>query len=163
MAFLYQIDLESQQLIVDALGERTYTSKKDVLCHDASQLTSKDGLLVATHDMLDDILAHKQLEVISILPNISFVKKLCKTSQSEDFSIEPVTVLVIRLRLSWILSASFRLNMFLLARLNTLPHFLQEPFGRDLNVMPILSESPHIGTTPFSLSGRHRRNSIGKP
>ena len=50
MASLYQIDLQAQQLIVDALGSRTQVKKSVALCHDASQLTSKDGLLVATHD-----------------------------------------------------------------------------------------------------------------
>ena len=92
MASLYQIDLKTQQLIVDALGSRTHVEKKVVLCHDASQLALKDGLLVATHDRLDEFLTHKQLEVISILPNISLIKRLCKTSLSENFSIELVFI-----------------------------------------------------------------------
>lgn len=92
MASLYQIDLKTQQLIVDALGKRTHVAKKALFSHDASRVTSRDGLLVATHDRLDEFLAHKQLEVISILPNVSLVKKLRKTSLSENLSIELVFI-----------------------------------------------------------------------
>ena len=52
----------------------------------------KDGLLVATHDRLDEFLAHKQLEIISVLPNVPLIKRLCKNSVCENFSIELVFI-----------------------------------------------------------------------
>ena len=92
MSSIYQIDLKAQQLVLDALGGRVRTKKSVVLCQDASQLTSTDGLLVATHDRLEEFLAHKQFEIFSVLPNVSLIKKLCKTSSAEELSIELVFI-----------------------------------------------------------------------
>ena len=92
MSSIYQIDLKAQQLVLDALGGRVQTKKSVVLCQDASQLTSTDGLLVATHDRLEEFLAHKQFEIFSVLPNVSLIKKLCKTSSIEELSIELVFI-----------------------------------------------------------------------
>ena len=89
MAHFYDVDINAQRLVVEALGQRNFQAGRHVLCHNASDIVSNNGLLVTTHDRLDELLAHKQVDVTSVFPSMSYIKRTCKDIK-EDFRLEIV-------------------------------------------------------------------------
>ena len=89
MAHFYEVDINAQRLVVEALGQRNFQAGRNVLCHSASDIYSNNGLLVTTHDRLNELLTHKQVAVTSVFPNVSHIRKVCKDMR-EEFKLEIV-------------------------------------------------------------------------
>ena len=89
MAHFYEVDINAQRLVVEALGQRNFQSGRHVLCHSASDIYSNNGLLVTTHDRLYELLTHRQVDVTSVFPNVSYIRRVCKDIK-EDFKLEIV-------------------------------------------------------------------------
>ena len=89
MAHLYEVDTNAQRLVVEALGQRNFQTGRHVLCHAASDIYSNNGLLVTTHDRLYELLSHRQVDVTSVFPNVSYIRRMCKDIK-EDFRFEIV-------------------------------------------------------------------------
>ena len=85
MAHFYDVDINAQRLVVEALGQRNLQAGRHVLCHSASDICSNNGLLVT----LDELLTHKQVDVTSVFPSMSYIKRTCKDIK-EDFRLEIV-------------------------------------------------------------------------
>ena len=89
MAHFYEVDINAQRLVVEALGQRDFQAGRNVLCHSASEVSSNNGLLVTTHDRLNELLTHKQCAVTSVFPNVSHIRKMCRDLR-EEFKLEIV-------------------------------------------------------------------------
>ena len=89
MAHFYEVDINAQRLVVEALGQRNFQAGRHVLCHSASDIHSNNGLLVTTHDRLYELLTHRQVDVTSVFPNVSYIRRLCRDIK-EDFKLEIV-------------------------------------------------------------------------
>ena len=89
MAHFYEVDINAQRLVVEALGQRNFQAGRNVLCRIASDIFSNNGLLVTTHDRLNELLTHKQVAVTSVFPNVSHIRKVCKDMR-EEFKLEIV-------------------------------------------------------------------------
>ena len=89
MAHFYEVDINAQRLVVEALGQRNFQAGRNVLCHSASDIYTNNGLLVTTHDRLNELLTHKQVDVTSVFPNVSYIRKVCKDIK-EEFKLEIV-------------------------------------------------------------------------
>ena len=74
---------------MEALGQRNFQAGRHVLCHSASDIHSNNGLLVTTHDRLYELLTHRQVDVTSVFPSVSYIRRLCKDIK-EDFRLEIV-------------------------------------------------------------------------
>ena len=88
MAHFYEVDINVQRLVVEALGQRNFQTGRNVLCHSASDIYSNNGLLVTTHDRLE-LLTRKQVDVTSVFPNVAYIRRACKDIK-EDFKLEIV-------------------------------------------------------------------------
>lgn len=88
------VNVEAQQIVIDALNNQCQNFRKNVLCHTPSALKvqegAKDGLLLSTHDRLGELFASSTESTVAVFPNMSFVRRLCKQFQHEKFSIELV-------------------------------------------------------------------------
>ena len=89
MAHFYEVDINAQRMVVEALGQRNFQAGRHVLCHSASDIHSNNGLLVTTHDRLYELLTHRQVDVTSVFPSVSHIRRLCKDIK-EDFRLEIV-------------------------------------------------------------------------
>ena len=89
MAHFQEVDINAQRLVVEALGQRNFQAGRHVLCHSASDICSKNGILVTTHDRLEELLTHRQVEVTSVFPNVSHIRRFCREFK-EDFRLEIV-------------------------------------------------------------------------
>ena len=87
---------------MEALGQRNFQAGRNVLCHSANDIYSKNGLLVTTHDRLNELLTHKQVAVTWVFPNVSHIRKVCKDMR-EEFKLEIVLPLLCKSckRSSW--------------------------------------------------------------
>ena len=87
--------MKAQQIVVDALGNDPVNWRKNVLCHNPSELRADDEkkeakIFLSTHDRLAELFTSRTGSTIAAFPNISFVKRLCKQFQHQKFSVELV-------------------------------------------------------------------------
>ena len=69
------------------LDRGNFQAGRHVLCHSASDIHSNNGLLVTTHDRLYELLTHRQVDVTSVFPSVSHIRRLCKDIK-EEFRLE---------------------------------------------------------------------------
>ncbi len=59
-------------------------------CHTPSKLSAEPGIYLSTQDRLHELFASELDATIAVFPNANFVKRLCKQSPDEKFSVELV-------------------------------------------------------------------------
>ena len=84
------IDVKAQQIIVDALGKDHRNFRKTVLCHTPSELRAEAGIFLSTQDRLGELFTSGMESTIAVFPNMSVIRRLCKQSLYEKFSVELV-------------------------------------------------------------------------
>ena len=86
------IDVKAQQIVIDALGQDHQNFRKTVLSHTPSELRARAeaGILLNTHDRLGELFTCEMESTIAVFPNMSVVRRLCKQSMYEKFSVELV-------------------------------------------------------------------------
>ena len=61
-----------------------------MLCHTPSELRAEAGIFLSTQDRLGELFTSGMESTIAVFPNMSVVKRLCKQSLYEKFSVELV-------------------------------------------------------------------------
>ena len=84
------IDINAQQIVVDALAKNPKNNQKTILCHTPSKLSAEPGMYLSTQDRLQELFTSGHDSVVAIFPNSSLVRRLCKNCQQDTFSIELV-------------------------------------------------------------------------
>ena len=84
------IDINAQQIVVDALAKNPKNNQKTILCHTPSKLSAEPGMYLSTQDRLQELFTSGHNSVVAIFPNASLVRRLCKNCQQDTFSIELV-------------------------------------------------------------------------
>ena len=84
------IDINAQQIVVDALAKNPKNNQKTILCHTPSKLSAEPGMYLSTQDRLQELFTSGHDSVVAIFPNASLVRRLCKNCQQDTFSIELV-------------------------------------------------------------------------
>ena len=84
------IDINAQQIVVDALAKNPKNNQKTILCHTPSKLSAEPGMYLSTQDRLQELFTSEHDSVVAIFPNASLVRRLCKNCQQDTFSIELV-------------------------------------------------------------------------
>ena len=64
--------------------------RKTVLCHTPSEAGTDAGIFISSQDRLAELFTSELGSTIAVFPNTSFVKRLCKQSLHEKFSVELV-------------------------------------------------------------------------
>ena len=82
--------MKAQQIVVGALGKDHRNFRKTVLCHTPSELRAEAGIFLSTQDRLGELFTSGMESTIAFFPNMSVVKRLCKQSLYEKFSVELV-------------------------------------------------------------------------
>ena len=84
------IDINAQQIVVDALAKNPKNIQKTILCHTPSKLSAEPGMYLSTQDRLQELFTSGHDSVVAIFPNASLVRRLCKNCQQDTFSIDLV-------------------------------------------------------------------------
>ena len=84
------IDINAQQIVVDALAKNPKHNQKTILCHTPSKLSAEPGMYLSTQDRLQELFTNEHDSVVAIFPNASLVRRLCKNCQQDTFSIDLV-------------------------------------------------------------------------
>ena len=84
------IDINAQQIVVDALAKNPKNNQKTILCHTPSKLSAEPGMYLSTQDRLQELFTSGHNSVVAIFPNASLVRRLCKNCQQDTFSIDLV-------------------------------------------------------------------------
>ena len=84
------IDINAQQIVVDALAKNPKNNQKTILCHTPSKLSAEPGMYLSTQDRLQELFTSGHDSVVAIFPNASLVRRLCKNCQQDTFSIDLV-------------------------------------------------------------------------
>ena len=84
------IDINAQQIVVDALAKNPKNNQKTILCHTPSKLSAEPGMYLSTQDRLQELFTNGHDSVVAIFPNASLVRRLCKNCQQDTFSIDLV-------------------------------------------------------------------------
>ena len=82
--------MKAQQAVIDALCMDCKNLRKTVLCHTPSEIRADAGIFLSTQDRLVELFTSEIGSTIAVFPNMSFVKRLCKQSLHEKFSVELV-------------------------------------------------------------------------
>ena len=85
---MMSIDVKAQQVVIDALSMDCRNFRKTVLCNTPSGVRSDAGIFISSQDRLAELFTGEGGSTISIFPNMSFVRRLCKQSSYEKFSVE---------------------------------------------------------------------------
>ena len=84
------INVKTQQTVIDALSMDCRNRRKTVLCHTPSGVRTNAELFISSQDRLAELFAGEVGSTIAVFPNISFVRRLCKQSLYQKFSVELV-------------------------------------------------------------------------
>ena len=84
------INAKAQQTVIDALCMDHKNLRKTVLCHTPSELRAETGIFLSTQDRLVELFTSEMESTIAVFPNMSVVRRLCKQSLYEKFSVELV-------------------------------------------------------------------------
>ena len=84
------INVKAQQAVIDALCMDCKNLRKTVLCHTPSEIRADAGIFLSTQDRLVELFTSEIGSLIAVFPNMSFVRRLCKQSLYEKFSVELV-------------------------------------------------------------------------
>ena len=84
------INVKTQQTVIDALGMDCRNRRKTVLCNTPSGVRTNAELFLSSQDRLAELFAGEVGSTIAVFPNISFVRRLCKQSLCQKFSVELV-------------------------------------------------------------------------
>ena len=84
------INVKTQQTVIDALSMDCKNHRKTVLCHTPSGVRTDAELFISSQDRLAELFTCEVGSTIAVFPNISFVKRLCKQSLYQKFSVEIV-------------------------------------------------------------------------
>ena len=84
------INVKAQQAVIDALCMDCKNLRKTVLCHTPSEIRADAGIFLSTQDRLVELFTSEIGSTIAVFPNMSFVRRLCKQSLHEKFSVELV-------------------------------------------------------------------------
>ena len=84
------INVKTQQTVIDALSMDCRNCRKTVLCHTPSGVRTNAELFISSQDRLAELFAGEVGSTIAVFPNISFVRRLCKQSLYQKFSVELV-------------------------------------------------------------------------
>ena len=84
------IDINAQQIVVDALATNPKNNQETILCHTPSKLSAESGMYLSTQDRLQELFTNGHDSVVAIFPNASLVRRLCKNCQQDTFSIDLV-------------------------------------------------------------------------
>ena len=84
------IDINAQQIVVDALAKNPKNNQKTILCHTPSKLSAEPGMYLSTQDRLQELFTSGHDSVVAIFPNASLVRRLCNNCQQDTFSIDLV-------------------------------------------------------------------------
>ena len=82
--------MKAQQTVIDALCMDHKNLRKTVLCHTPSELRAEAGIFLSTQDRLVELFTSEMESTIAVFPNMSVVRRLCKQSLYEKFSVELV-------------------------------------------------------------------------
>ena len=82
--------MKAQQTVIDALYLDHKNLRKTVLCHTPSEVRTEPGIFVSTQDRLVELFTSETGSTIAVFPNMSVVRRLCKQSLHEKFSVELV-------------------------------------------------------------------------
>ena len=82
--------MKAQQAVIDALSLDGKNHRKTVLCHTPSEVRTDAGIFISSQDRLAELFTSELGSTIAVFPNMSFVKRLCKQSLHEKFSVELV-------------------------------------------------------------------------
>ena len=84
------INVKAQQAVVDALSMDDKNHRKTVLCHTPSEVRTDAEIFISSQDRLVELFTGQIGSTIAVFPNMSFVRRLCKQSLYENFSVELV-------------------------------------------------------------------------
>ena len=84
------INVKTQQTVIDALSMDCRNHRKTVLCHTPSGVRTDAELFISSQDRLAELFTGEVGSTIAVFPNISFVRRLCKQSWYQKFSVELV-------------------------------------------------------------------------
>ena len=87
---MMSINVKAQQAVIDALCMDHRNLRKTVLCHNPSEVRADAELFLSTQDRLAELFTSEIGSTIAVFPNMSFVRRLCKQSWYEKFSVELV-------------------------------------------------------------------------
>ena len=82
--------MKAQQTVIDALCMHHKNFRKTVLCHTPSEIRADAGIFLSTQDRLAELFTSEIGSTIAVFPNMSVVRRLCKQSLHEKFSVELV-------------------------------------------------------------------------
>ena len=82
--------MKAQQAVIDALFFDHKNLRKTVLCHTPSEVRIEPGIFLSTQDRLVELFTSETGSTIAVFPNMSVVRRLCKQSLHEKFSVELV-------------------------------------------------------------------------
>ena len=108
------IDIQAQQIVIDALASDPKNNQKTILCHTPSKLNAESGMYLSTQDRLQELFVNSydlRLQFFRML-NLSddSVENLMKISSLWILRllVMPLVTLVIPMTLFWIYWASFQ-------------------------------------------------------
>ena len=84
------INVKTQQTVIDALSMDYKNHRKTVLCHTPSGVRTDAELFISSQDRLAELFTGEVGSTIAVFPNMSFVRRLCKQSLYQKFSVELV-------------------------------------------------------------------------
>ena len=87
---MMSINVKAQQTVIDALCMDHKNLRKTVLCHSPSEIRADAGIFLSTQDRLVELFTSEIGSTIAVFPNMSVVRRLCKQSLHEKFSVELV-------------------------------------------------------------------------
>ena len=82
--------MKTQQAVIDALSMDDKNHRKTVLCHTPSEVRTDAEIFISSQDRLVELFTGQIGSTIAVFPNMSFVRRLCKQSLYEKFSVELV-------------------------------------------------------------------------
>ena len=80
--------MKTQQAVIDALSMDFKNHRKTVLCHTPSEVRTDAEIFISSQDRLAELFTGEVGSTIAVFPNMSFVRRLCKQSLYEKFSVE---------------------------------------------------------------------------
>ena len=87
---MFHMNVEAQQAVVDSISCFTPSKPTFILCHNPSEITSMNGELISvgTHDLFDEYYCNDAIQVISVFPNISSIKRVLATCEGHHFCFD---------------------------------------------------------------------------
>ena len=84
------MNVEAQQAVVDSISCFTPSKPTFILCHNPSEISSMNGELmsVGSHDLFEDYYRNDAIQVISVFPNISNIKRVLANCEDLHFCFD---------------------------------------------------------------------------